>query len=68
MEDFKHLVLVKFKEGVVVDDLVRTMKELATEMETVKAFEWYIHIFCLPFFLYETLLIIEAVVMLFTFD
>lgn len=41
MGDFKHLVLVKFKDGVVVEKLMEGMQNLVAEMDTVKSFEWY---------------------------
>ncbi|PIN20805.1 hypothetical protein CDL12_06500 [Handroanthus impetiginosus] len=40
MAEFKHLVLVKFKEGVVVDDILKGMEKLVSEMDTVKSFVW----------------------------
>ncbi|KAK1323411.1 Uncharacterized protein QJS10_CPA02g00655 [Acorus calamus] len=40
MGDFKHLVLVKFKEGVVVDEMLGGMAKLVTELDYVKSFEW----------------------------
>ncbi|XP_068663908.1 stress-response A/B barrel domain-containing protein At5g22580-like [Aristolochia californica] len=62
MGDLKHLVLAKFKEGVAVEDIIKEMEKLATDMETVKDFEWgqdsgseaalrqdYTHVFVLTF-------------------
>ncbi|KAL5710767.1 hypothetical protein ACHQM5_021293 [Ranunculus cassubicifolius] len=40
MGDLKHLVLVKFKEEVVVEDILKGMENLASEVEFVKSFEW----------------------------
>ncbi|XP_058088481.1 stress-response A/B barrel domain-containing protein At5g22580-like isoform X1 [Magnolia sinica] len=40
MGDCNHLVLAKFKEGVVVEDLLKGMEKLASEMDTVKSFQW----------------------------
>ncbi|KAK9175639.1 hypothetical protein WN944_027646 [Citrus x changshan-huyou] len=40
MGEFKHLVIVKFKEGVVVEDIVKGMKKLVSEIDSVKSFEW----------------------------
>ncbi|KAK9266404.1 hypothetical protein L1049_014225 [Liquidambar formosana] len=40
MGDFKHLVVVKFKEGVVVEEILKGMEKLVSEVETVKSFEW----------------------------
>ncbi|KAF8395351.1 hypothetical protein HHK36_019297 [Tetracentron sinense] len=40
MGDFKHLVLVKFKEGVVVEEITKGMEKMVSEIDTVKSFEW----------------------------
>ncbi|KAL6595588.1 hypothetical protein ACP70R_047928 [Stipagrostis hirtigluma subsp. patula] len=40
MGEVKHLCLVKFKEGVAVDDILKGMTELVSEMDMVKSFEW----------------------------
>ncbi|KAI3461321.1 hypothetical protein Pfo_017984 [Paulownia fortunei] len=40
MAEFKHLVLVKFKEGVAVEDVLKGMEKLVSEMDTVKSFVW----------------------------
>ncbi|KAK4482686.1 hypothetical protein RD792_009853 [Penstemon davidsonii] len=40
MSEFKHLVLVKFKEEVVVEDVLKGMEKLVSEMDTVKSFVW----------------------------
>ncbi|XAR60100.1 hypothetical protein NMG60_11033350 [Bertholletia excelsa] len=40
MAEFKHLVVVKFKEGVVVDDILKDMEKLVCEIDAVKSFEW----------------------------
>lgn len=40
MGEIKHLVIVKFKEGVVVEDLLKGMEKLVTENDLVKSFEW----------------------------
>ena len=40
MAGFKHLVLVKFKEDVVVDDILKGMEKLVAEVDAVKSFEW----------------------------
>ncbi|KAJ7947948.1 Stress responsive A/B Barrel Domain [Quillaja saponaria] len=40
MEEFKHFVIVKFKEGVAVEDLVKGMEKLVSEVDAVKSFEW----------------------------
>ncbi|KAH9605004.1 hypothetical protein KSS87_008732 [Heliosperma pusillum] len=40
MEQFKHLVVAKFKEGVVVDDIIKGMQYLVSDVDAVKSFEW----------------------------
>ncbi|KAF8706555.1 hypothetical protein HU200_030837 [Digitaria exilis] len=40
MGEVKHLCLVRFKEGVVVDDVLKGMTDLVAEMGMVKSFEW----------------------------
>ncbi|KAK6144237.1 hypothetical protein DH2020_021057 [Rehmannia glutinosa] len=40
MAEFKHLVLVKFKDDVVVEDVLKGMEKLVSEMDTVKSFVW----------------------------
>lgn len=41
MAEFKHLCMAKFKEGVVVDDIIQELTKLAAELDTVKYFGWY---------------------------
>ncbi|CAN4120441.1 unnamed protein product [Withania somnifera] len=38
--EFKHLVLVKFKPDVVVEDIVKELEILANEIDVVKSFVW----------------------------
>lgn len=40
MGEFKHFVIVKFKEGAVVEDLTKGMEKLVSEIDAVKSFEW----------------------------
>ncbi|XP_044387851.1 stress-response A/B barrel domain-containing protein At5g22580 isoform X1 [Triticum aestivum] len=40
--EFKHLCLVRFKEGVVVEDIIEELTKLAAELDTVKFFGWSI--------------------------
>ncbi|KAK6247324.1 hypothetical protein QUC31_018889 [Theobroma cacao] len=40
MEGFKHLVVVKFKENVAVEEIVKGMEKLVSEVDAVKSFEW----------------------------
>ncbi|KAK4358613.1 hypothetical protein RND71_020842 [Anisodus tanguticus] len=39
-DEFKHLVLVKFKENVVVEDILKGLEKLVTELDIVKSFVW----------------------------
>lgn len=45
MAEFKHLVLVKFKDDVVVDDVLKGLEKLASEMDTIKSFVWLVWIY-----------------------
>ncbi|KAH0712855.1 hypothetical protein KY290_008408 [Solanum tuberosum] len=38
--EFKHLVLVKFKGDVVVEDILKGLEKLVQEMDIVKSFVW----------------------------
>ncbi|XP_055836065.1 stress-response A/B barrel domain-containing protein At5g22580 [Solanum dulcamara] len=38
--EFKHLVLVKFKEDVVVEDIIKGLEKLVQGMDIVKSFVW----------------------------
>ncbi|GAA0142867.1 hypothetical protein Leryth_011766 [Lithospermum erythrorhizon] len=40
MAEFKHLVLVKFKEDAKVDEILKGLEKLVSEMDLVKSFEW----------------------------
>ncbi|KAJ8615281.1 hypothetical protein MRB53_034653 [Persea americana] len=40
MGELKHLVLVQFKEGVVVEEILKGMEKMASEIDLVKCFEW----------------------------
>ncbi|PON75253.1 Stress responsive alpha-beta barrel [Trema orientale] len=40
MGEFKHLVIVKFKEDVAVEEVLKGMEKLVSEVESVKSFEW----------------------------
>uniref|UniRef100_A0ACD5XPB1 Uncharacterized protein n=1 Tax=Avena sativa TaxID=4498 RepID=A0ACD5XPB1_AVESA len=40
MGEFKHLCAAKFKEGVVVEDIIQELTQLAAELDTVKFFGW----------------------------
>lgn len=51
MGEMKHLVLVKFKEGVMVEEILKGMEKLASEIEFVKSCEWYL-LLIIPVFLH----------------
>ncbi|GMI81691.1 hypothetical protein like AT5G22580 [Hibiscus trionum] len=40
MGGFKHLVVVKFKEDVAVEEILKGMEKLVSEVDAVKCFEW----------------------------
>jgi hypothetical protein len=40
MGDFKHLVIAKFNDGVVVEEILNGMTKLVSEIDSVKSFEW----------------------------
>lgn len=40
MAEFKHLVVAKFKDDAVVEDILKGLEKLASEIDTVKSFEW----------------------------
>lgn len=40
MGEFKHLCAARFKEGVVVDDIIQELTKLAAELDAVKFFGW----------------------------
>ncbi|KAL2937632.1 hypothetical protein RDABS01_021081 [Bienertia sinuspersici] len=40
MAAFKHLVVAKFKEGVVLEDIIKGMQDLVSEIDVIKSFEW----------------------------
>ncbi|XP_042511465.1 stress-response A/B barrel domain-containing protein At5g22580 [Macadamia integrifolia] len=40
MGDLKHLVVAKFKEGLVVEEIIQEMEKLLKEIDAVKSFEW----------------------------
>jgi len=45
MEIYNHYVIVKFKDGVEVEELIQDLKKMVSEIEQVKSFEWYDHEF-----------------------
>ncbi|CAN0916655.1 Stress-response A/B barrel domain-containing protein At5g22580 [Linum grandiflorum] len=38
--EFKHLAIIKFKEGVVVDDIIKGMEKLVSQISLIKSLEW----------------------------
>ncbi|KAL3597609.1 hypothetical protein D5086_009246 [Populus alba] len=40
MGEIKHLVVVKFKEGVMIEEIIKGMEKLVSEVDLVKSFEW----------------------------
>ncbi|XWS71506.1 hypothetical protein CRYUN_Cryun03dG0143600 [Craigia yunnanensis] len=40
MAGFKHLAVVKFKEEVVVEEILKGMEKIVSEVDAVKSFEW----------------------------
>lgn len=40
MGEFKHLVVVKFKGDAQVDDILKGLEKLVSEIDAVKSFEW----------------------------
>lgn len=40
MGEFKHLVIVKFKQDVVVEEILTGLEKLVAEIDAVKSYEW----------------------------
>ncbi|XP_062016236.1 stress-response A/B barrel domain-containing protein At5g22580 [Rosa rugosa] len=40
MGEFKHLVIVKFKADVVVEEILTGLEKLVAEIDAVKSYEW----------------------------
>ncbi|XP_077234196.1 stress-response A/B barrel domain-containing protein At5g22580-like [Tasmannia lanceolata] len=40
MGEMKHLVLVKFKEGVQVEDILKGLDKMASEIDVIKSYDW----------------------------
>ncbi|MCL7030841.1 hypothetical protein MKW94_016574 [Papaver nudicaule] len=62
MGDLKHIVVAKFKEGVIVDELVEGMEKMVLDIQAVEYIEWghdiesnemltqgYTHVFSMTF-------------------
>ena len=39
---FKHLVVVKFKEDAKVDEILKGLENLVSQIDSVKSFEWFV--------------------------
>ncbi|KAK7341963.1 hypothetical protein VNO80_24904 [Phaseolus coccineus] len=40
MGDFNHFVVVKFKDGVAVEELIQGLEKMVSGIQQVKSFEW----------------------------
>ncbi|CAN6692206.1 unnamed protein product [Malus baccata var. baccata] len=40
MGEFKHLVIVKFKENVLMEEILKDMEKMVAEIDVIKSFEW----------------------------
>nr|UVI66441.1 Cyclase3 [Plumbago zeylanica] len=40
MGEMKHLVMAKFKEGVAVEEIIKEMEKMVSEVDLVLSFEW----------------------------
>ncbi|TQE13256.1 hypothetical protein C1H46_001063 [Malus baccata] len=40
MGEFKHLVIVKFKENVLMEEILKDMEKMVAEIDAIKSFEW----------------------------
>ncbi|MCL7022434.1 hypothetical protein MKW94_000691 [Papaver nudicaule] len=58
----KHIFVVKFKESVIVEEIIKAMEKMVSDIEAVKSFEWghdtggnemitqgYTHVFTMTF-------------------
>lgn len=41
MGSFNHYVIVKFKDGVEVEELIQGLEKMVSGIDQVKSFEWY---------------------------
>lgn len=46
MGAFNHYVIVKFNDGVAVEELIQGLEKMISGIEHVKSFEWYAFILC----------------------
>lgn len=58
-----HLVVAKFKEGVVMGDIKKGVEKMASQIDCIKSFEWFLFLpfnlislflFCFLFFFHLT--------------
>ena len=66
MGEFKHFVVVKFNEGVVVEDIIKGMEKMVSGIDYVKAFEWYAYV--LSFKLIHMFFLLITIFLLFSFE
>lgn len=45
MGEFNHYVIVKFKDGVAVEELLQGLENMISATELVKSFDWYVWFF-----------------------
>jgi len=50
MGSFNHYVIVKFKDGVAVEELILGLEKMVSGIDQVKSFEWYKIISCFTLF------------------
>ena len=50
MGAFNHYVIVKFKDGVEVEELIQGLEKMVSGIDQVKSFEWYETINCSTLF------------------
>jgi hypothetical protein len=50
MGSYNHYVIVKFKDGVEVEELIQDLEKMISGIEHVKSFQWYVFFFVFVFF------------------
>lgn len=40
MGEFKHLVIVKFKENVLMEEILKDTEKMVAEIDAIKSLEW----------------------------
>lgn len=41
MGSMTHLIVAKFKEGVVMEDIKKGVEKMASQIDCIKSFEWF---------------------------